>query len=375
MLACYIPLPHAGPEGSQPDGCSEAASVRARKQNPVPPKISLNAAMEARLDGLEKQLARHRRRYFGCAKVGPHRVVFVELELARDRGRSFRERMGRWRFAAALRRWCFISGEAGRGWIVDQRLARSFGSRLVRSLNELVVLSPVTKNSSAVTGAEVRENADTRAGGRVCALRSSVDHRIVMTNGAIPATGRRSIHPAWEFISLRTQPDPLRCALTSRMDPAGTRHPRAPHALTSCMDPTGRGEQPGARHPRAPHALTARIDPAARGEQPGAPHPRAPHALTARIDPAGRGERPGARHPRAPHALTARIDLAARGGQPGARYPRAPHALTARMDPAGKKSEAPSITRALKRSDCSLATASQATQGQASGPDSLGGSS
>jgi hypothetical protein len=36
-----------------------------------------------------------------------------------------------------------------------------------------------------------------------------------MKGGAIPTTGRRSIHPAWEFISLRTQPAPLRCALTS----------------------------------------------------------------------------------------------------------------------------------------------------------------
>jgi hypothetical protein len=38
-----------------------------------------------------------------------------------------------------------------------------------------------------------------------------------MTGGAIPATGRRAIHPAWEFISLRTQPAPLRCALTLRV--------------------------------------------------------------------------------------------------------------------------------------------------------------
>jgi hypothetical protein len=51
------------------------------------------------------------------------------------------------------------------------------------------------------------------AGGRVWALRSSVDRRIAMIGGAIPATDRRLIHPAWEFISLRTQPAPLRCAL------------------------------------------------------------------------------------------------------------------------------------------------------------------
>jgi hypothetical protein len=36
-----------------------------------------------------------------------------------------------------------------------------------------------------------------------------------MTGSAIPTTGRRLINPAWEFISLRTQPAPLRCALTS----------------------------------------------------------------------------------------------------------------------------------------------------------------
>jgi hypothetical protein len=35
-----------------------------------------------------------------------------------------------------------------------------------------------------------------------------------MTGGVIPTTSRRPIHPAWEFISLVTQPAPLRCALT-----------------------------------------------------------------------------------------------------------------------------------------------------------------
>jgi hypothetical protein len=38
-----------------------------------------------------------------------------------------------------------------------------------------------------------------------------------MSGGAIPTTGRRTIHPAWEFISLRTQPAPLRCALALRV--------------------------------------------------------------------------------------------------------------------------------------------------------------
>jgi hypothetical protein len=39
---------------------------------------------------------------------------------------------------------------------------------------------------------------------RVWARRSSVDHRIAMIGGAIPTTGRRSIHPAWESISRRS---------------------------------------------------------------------------------------------------------------------------------------------------------------------------
>jgi hypothetical protein len=39
-----------------------------------------------------------------------------------------------------------------------------------------------------------------------------------MMGGAIPTTGRRAINPAWESISLRTQPDPLRCALALRVD-------------------------------------------------------------------------------------------------------------------------------------------------------------
>jgi hypothetical protein len=42
-----------------------------------------------------------------------------------------------------------------------------------------------------------------------------------MSGGAIPATGRRTINPAWEFISLRTQPAPLRCALALRVDTLG----------------------------------------------------------------------------------------------------------------------------------------------------------
>jgi hypothetical protein len=43
--------------------------------------------------------------------------------------------------------------------------------------------------------------------------RSSVNRRIAMIGGAIPTTGRRTIDPAWEFISLGTQPASLRCAL------------------------------------------------------------------------------------------------------------------------------------------------------------------
>jgi len=39
---------------------------------------------------------------------------------------------------------------------------------------------------------------------RVWARRSSVDHRIAMPPGAIPSTGRRPIHPAWESISRRS---------------------------------------------------------------------------------------------------------------------------------------------------------------------------
>jgi hypothetical protein len=35
-----------------------------------------------------------------------------------------------------------------------------------------------------------------------------------MNLGAISTTGRRRIHPAVQFISLGTQPAPLRCALT-----------------------------------------------------------------------------------------------------------------------------------------------------------------
>jgi hypothetical protein len=47
-----------------------------------------------------------------------------------------------------------------------------------------------------------REHARLRT--RVWARRSSVDHRIVMTGSAIPTTGRRPIHPAWESISRRS---------------------------------------------------------------------------------------------------------------------------------------------------------------------------
>jgi hypothetical protein len=73
-----------------------------------------------------------------------------------------------------------------------------------------------------------------------------------MTGGAIPTTGRRSIHSAWEFISLRTQPAPLRCALALFAGPMGwpTSHlhcnellartfPRWPIDGRSMADPIG----------------------------------------------------------------------------------------------------------------------------------------
>jgi hypothetical protein len=46
-----------------------------------------------------------------------------------------------------------------------------------------------------------------------------------MTGSAIPTTGRRPIHPAWESISLETQSAPLRCALALRMGPTGPGQP------------------------------------------------------------------------------------------------------------------------------------------------------
>jgi len=42
-----------------------------------------------------------------------------------------------------------------------------------------------------------------------------------MTGSAISTTGRRSIHPAVQFISLETQPAPLRCALPSLVGLSG----------------------------------------------------------------------------------------------------------------------------------------------------------
>ena len=75
------------------------------------------------------------------------------------------------------------------------------------------------------------KNAHTLAGAAGLGPVSSVDRRITMTVRAISTTGQRLIYPAVQFISTRTQPAPLRCALTPRGRTAQNDDPARAHLV------------------------------------------------------------------------------------------------------------------------------------------------